>query len=676
MSRPWEKYQEESDADASTSIGGPWEKYAQAETPPDETEKADEAPLDTFARVSQAITESTPYAIISNMGRTGLGNFADEIGAAGRSAYDIATSDEYEMSDYGALYDYNKGQIQDHYAEIDSASPIADHVGSVAGALTGGPALAAGKFISGATSAVPIIARSIFAGAGEGALLAAGEADENIGEAVQTGAKYGAAGGGAGAIAGVALGEIGKRIWRGLSRNQKEVAIKTIRERAREYGVDADEVIKMYQSNPEMTLADIDVSMQDMARGLGQRNPEAMSEARRILIERNSGAPARIGRELEEATGISLGRADEIEVEAEAARRELSPSYDEINEAPVPMGDRRTWTGDAAKGERIDGVPDELAPYLPINTEASPARKIIQLMPEEYSAALTNYRRKIGDPKFNPEVEGYIPGAMIQDMKVAANKTQNSPTASGAAQQGARSVNDRLLETADEYIEGYGPLRREYGQRVMAPEEGLDLAGGYFNGGWEKLKETMEQARKLSPEAKEAFDAGVVRAADRAARNAPGSKGNQFFAAPLLRNETALERLDDVIPADKRSLFDDSLEAERTMHTTMSKVMGDGSPTAQNQAANTRLGQDGPVSFIQDITKSFIDKLRRSESQTEAMKILLDSGMDEKALRELLDSPYIGKPVRDVIHKMLSTGSGNAAMGAMAGSAALSGAMQ
>lgn len=670
------EYASEDDEPAVGQEGLSWlQEYAEDPSPAG-TEKPIEAPVDTFARVSQAITESAPYAIISNMGRTGLGNFADEIGAAGRSAYDIAASDEYEMSDYGALYNYNKGQIQDHYAEIDSASPIAAPVGSVAGAVTGGPALAAGKFISGATSAIPIIGRSIFAGAGEGALLAAGEADENIGEAVQTGAKYGAAGGGAGAVVGFALGEIGKRVWRGLSRNQKEVAIKTIRERAREYGVDADEVVKMYQSNPEMTLADVDASMKDMARGLGQRNPEAMNEGRRVLTERNAGAPARIGRELEEATGTPLGRADEIEVEAEAARRELGPSYDEINEAPVPMGDRRTWAGEAAKGERVDGVSDELAPYLPLNTEASPARKIIQLMPEEYNAALTNYRRKIGNPDFDPEVEGYIPGAMIQDMKVAANRTQNSPTASGAAQQGARSVNERLLETADEYIEGYGPLRREYGQRVMAPEEGLDLAGGYFNGGWERLKETMEQAHKLSPEGKEAFDAGVVRAADRAVRDAPGAKGTQFFGAPLLRNETAGQRLDDVIPADKRSLFDEAIEAERTMHTTMSEVTGVGSPTAQNQAANTRLGQDGPISFIQDISSSFIDKLSRSESQTEAMKILLDSGMDEKALRELLDSPYIGKPVRDVIHKMLSTGSGNAAMGAMAGSAALSGAMQ
>lgn len=633
----------------------------------------EEAPVETFSRVSKSITESAPYALFSNWGRTALGNFADEIGAAGRSVYDIATSDEFEMDDYGALYNYNKKQIQDHYAETDAASPIASPVGAVAGTVAGLPGAAVGSYVAKGASTVPVIARSIVGGAGEGALLAAGEADENVGEAAFSGAKWGAAGGGAGAAAGVALGEIGKRIWRGLSKDQKVVAEKMIRDRAREYGVDADEVIKMYQSNPELTLADVDVAMRDLARGTGQRNPLAMNEARTTLTKRNAGAPERIGVALEEASGVSRGRADEIAAEAQAAREELGPQYNEINESPVPMGDRDTWRSD---GVRIDGVDPELKPYLPIDSEASPAKRIIALMPEEYNAALANYRRAINDPTFDPETAGHIPGAMIQDMKAAADRTIGSGTASGAQVNAARSVKEALLETADEYIPGYGPLRAEYGARVLAPESGLEAAEGYMTGNWEKLAGITEEAAKMGDEAAEAFDAGVVRAADRAVRDAPGAKGTQFYGAPLLRNETAGARLDRVIPEGRRSQFDDVLEDERTMHTTMGKLTDVGSPTAQNQAADGRLGRDGVMGTVQDIASSFIDKLARSESQEEVMKILLDSDMDEQALRELLESPYIGKPVREAIDKILSTNAGNAGMGAAAGAGLLSSAMQ
>lgn len=625
------------------------------------TAAQEEAPVDTFARVSQTITESAPYAFFSNWGRTALGNFADEIGAAGRSVYDIATSDEFEMDDYGALYDYNKEQIQDHYAETDAASPIASPVGSVVGTVAGAPGLAAGKYVAQGASAMPVIARSVVAGAGEGALLAAGEADENVAEAALNGAKWGAAGGGAGAAGGVALGELGKRIWRGLSRDQKVVAEKVIRDRAREYGVDADEVITMYQSNPDLTLADVDVAMRDLARGTGQRNPLAMNEARTTLTERNAGAPERVGVALEEASGVSRGRADEIAAEAGAARKELGPQYNEIDEANVPF-------------TKIDT--DSATPHMPIDVPNSPARQIIDLMPEEYNAALANYRRAIKDPTFDPKEAGYIPGAMIQDMKSAADSTIGSGTATGAQRNAANSVKGLLMETADEYIPGYGPLRAEYGSRVLAPESGLEAAEGYMTGNWEKLAGITEEAGKMGDEAAEAFDAGVVRSADRAVRDAPGAKGTQFYGAPLLRNETAGARLDRVIPEGRRSQFDDVLEDERTMHTTMSEVTGVGSPTAQNQAADGRLGRDGLFATVQDVASSFIDKLAKSESQEEMMKILLDSDMDEQALRELLESPYIGKPVREAIDKVLSTHAGNAGMGAAAGAGILSSAMQ
>jgi hypothetical protein len=187
----------------------------------------------------------------------------------------------------------------------------------------------------------------------------------------------------------------------------------------------------------------------------------------------------------------------------------------------------------------------------------------------------------------------------------------------------------------------------------------------------------LEQAAKLRPEAKEAFEAGVVRAADRAVRDAPGAKGTQFYGAPLLRNETAGQRLGEVIPDANRGVFDDVLESERTMHTTMSEVTGVGSPTAQNQASAGRLGGDGFVGAVKGVADKFIERLSSAESQKEMMKILLESNMDEKALRELLSSPHVPGSVRDRISKLLGEGAeAGVSAGSAAGAGLLSTSMQ
>ena len=224
-----------------------------------------------------------------------------------------------------------------------------------------------------------------------------------------------------------------------------------------------------------------------------------------------------------------------------------------------------------------------------------------------------------------------------------------------------------LREIADEYIPGYGPLREEYGRRVLQPEQGLEAAKGYFTGGWEKLQDMLSRADKLTPAGEEAFKAGVVRGANNAVRNVPSAKGTGNYAGPLTRTETAGERVAEVIPEARRGQFDEVLDDELTMHTTMSEVTGVGSPTAQNQAASVRLGQ-GRGEAIQEAINSFINKVNRSESQVEAMKILLDSNLDEQALREILESPYIGKPVREMIDRYLaSENAGTAMVGAAGG---------
>lgn len=685
MSKPWEKYQ--GDQGEAETTSGPWDNYKTEEPEPDPDTKEEETATSTFSRVLGAVGDAfdyageTGYAFLNNVGQTALGNYDDEIGAAARSAYDIATSSEFDLGDYGPLYDYNKKQIQGFNDQVDADSPIASVAGNVTGAVAGLPAIAAGKYIAQAPGAISAVGRSLLAGAGEGALLTSGATDMeelnadgsnsvdrylDYGGAIADGAGWGAAGGTAGGVVGIVAGPIAKRIWRSLGSNQKATAIKEIRDRALEYGIDADEVIKMMNKNPEMTLADVDVAMRDMARGLGQANPQAMNTARGTLVERNRQAPERIGEALEEASGVPLNRADEIAAEAEAVRKELGQQYNEINEASVPMGDKVTWKSD---GARYDGVKagDELADYLPINIESSPAQKIIKLMPEEYNAALANYRRSIKNPDFDPMEEGFIPGQMIQDMKTAADKTAGAATTSGAARGAAQSVSKTLREIADEYIPGYGPLREEYGRRVLQPEQGLEAAKGYFTGGWEKLQDMLSRADKLTPAGEEAFNAGIVRGANNAVRNVPSAKGTGNYAGPLTRTETAGERVAEVIPEARRGQFDEVLDDELTMHTTMSEVTGVGSPTAQNQAASVRLGQ-GRGEAIQEAINSFINKVNRSESQVESMKILLDSNLDEQALREILESPYIGKPVREMIDRYLgSENAGSAVMGAAGG---------
>ena len=683
-SEPWKKYQDENWK--PEVVPGPWDNYQEVEEAEEEPAPDEADPTSTFSKVFNALGDmassaaETGYAYLQNHGRTALGNYADEIGAAGRSLYDIATEDQYELRHFDDLYDINKQQIQDHYAETDRNSPIASVVGNVGGAVAGAPAVVAGKYIAQAPGAIQAVGRSVLAGAGEGALLSSGSADIaeetadgsnsverylDYGGEILKGSGQGAAGGGAGAVVGTLAGPLFKRVFRSLGRDQKAVAIKDIRDRAVEYGVDADEVIAMLEKNPNLTLADVDVAMRDMARGLGQRNPQAMNEARTTLVERNQQAPARIEEALTEASGVSANRADEIAAEAEAARRELGPGYDEIGEAPVPMGDKLTWQSD---GIRYDVVKagDELVDYLPLGIESSPAQKIIKLMPDEYGAALANYRRATKNPDFDPMKEGFIPGAMIQDMKTAADRTANAVGSSGSQVGAARSVSQTLREIADEYIPGYGPLREEYGRRVMQPEQGLEAARGYFTGGWEKLQDMLSRAEKLTPAGEEAFSAGVVRGANNAVRNVPNAKGTGNYAAPLTRTETAGNRLDAVIPDGQRGQFDEVLDDELAMHTTMSEVTGVGSPTAQNQASSARVG-GGRGEIIQQTIDSFISKVSKAESQTEAMKILLDSNLKPDELRAILESPYIGKPMRDEIFKMLSSENAGAAVGGAAG---------
>lgn len=519
---------------------------------------------------------------------------------------EYATSDDQDLGLLSAI----GGQYSDRVQRMDDirrreyeSAPVATGVGSVAGALAGGPRMI-GEAAAPAVARMPMggIGRAIGWGAvgeGEGALVGAATSppgDRLPGgiEGGVVGAPFGALGSAAGDLGGAALRRVVGRD-AGQSRTSAEV----------EQGLESAGMTtrqaeqRIHDLGPEGVLADVDPILRSMGEDVANRSAAVRARAEEVLGQRQQTQSERLTQTVRDATGAEgsmFAAADEIaRRKADIARQPLQQARQQgfaVTEDIQSLLERPAIQNAYRAARRK--AENEGAPLPPLYRTDPDGNQIVNpdLTPQQLFGSFDYIRRQLNQQ-----------GAMANNQLALAQASASGRSADVEDAIAASRLAGEWRDALRNQNEPYGDFLRLYADE-FANERAMS-AGQLL---WRRRSDGREVDRliadidNMSQTELAYFREGFTQSLMDQLENSPltGQAARSLLRTPRMRD--TLRRVIVGASDDPRQgeaayeAFTRALEAEIDMGETFRRTL-QGSPTAQRMAGSQRLDED-PRSLV------------------------------------------------------------------------------